>query len=150
MLRASIDTHEQSVNLDAVMSGNVDSDKQQKEVQGSKDLDNALAEGHAENGEGTHAGPTLIEHAAELVAFATSTVNGTEAEIAAARTALTDAAGAAAMVDAAGVASNFQRMVRIADSTGIELGEAEVAATSAEVRHELDIEQFRSNDKRYF
>ena len=46
-----------------------------------------------------------------------------------------------AMVDAAGVASNFERMVRIADATGIPL-DARMAARSQEVRDELHLERF--------
>ena len=45
------------------------------------------------------------------------------------------------MVDAAGVASNFERMVRIADSTGIPLGDG-LETFSAEVRAELNLERF--------
>ena len=45
-----------------------------------------------------------------------------------------------ALVDAAGVASNFERMVRIADSTGIPLDER-MAALSQAVRDELQLER---------
>jgi hypothetical protein len=45
------------------------------------------------------------------------------------------------MVDAAGVASNFERMVRIADATGIQL-DARMAAVSQEVRDTLQLERF--------
>jgi hypothetical protein len=48
--------------------------------------------------------------------------------------------GPAAMVDALGVASNFERMVRIADATGIELG-AYLEGATAEVREVLRIER---------
>ena len=47
----------------------------------------------------------------------------------------------AAMVDAAGVASNFERMVRIADATGIPL-DARMEALSHEVRDTLHLERF--------
>ena len=50
--------------------------------------------------------------------------------------------GEEAMVDAAGVASNFQRMVRIADSTGIPLGDY-LEERSAEVREQLDLGRFQ-------
>ena len=46
-----------------------------------------------------------------------------------------------AMVDAAGVASNFERMVRIADSTGIPLDER-MEVLSREVRDALQLERF--------
>jgi hypothetical protein len=45
------------------------------------------------------------------------------------------------MVDAAGVVSNFERMVRIADATGIQLDER-MAALSQEVRDALQLERF--------
>ena len=75
----------------------------------------------------------------ELVAFAEAIVRGDEA-LAATRAAVIAALGPAAMVDAAGVASNFERMVRIADSTGIELG-AFLEEASAEVRGALGLER---------
>jgi hypothetical protein len=54
-----------------------------------------------------------------------------------------EAMGAEAVVDAAGVASNFERMVRIADATGIDLDER-MAKASQDVREALDLEQFRA------
>jgi hypothetical protein len=44
------------------------------------------------------------------------------------------------MIDAAGVASNFERMVRIADATGIELGDW-FEQRSAGVRAVLELER---------
>jgi len=78
-----------------------------------------------------------------LVAFAEAIVSSDEAAIASARDALVDELGVAAMVDAAGVASNFQRMVRIADSTGITLGGFETI--TEDIRGELDINRFASH-----
>ena len=63
-----------------------------------------------------------MAHGAELVAFAEAIVTGAQT-LAQSRAAGVEALGPEAMVDAAGVASNFERMVRIADSTGIELGD---------------------------
>ena len=51
--------------------------------------------------------------------------------------------GEAAMIDAAGVIANFQRMVRIADCTGIEL-DAPVFALTADLRDELGINAYLS------
>jgi hypothetical protein len=51
--------------------------------------------------------------------------------------------GPEAMVDAAGVASNFERMVRIADATGIPLDER-MAKASKDVREALELERFRA------
>ena len=45
------------------------------------------------------------------------------------------------MVDAAGVASNFERMVRIADATGIQL-DKRMEVLSQEVREALHLERF--------
>ena len=60
--------------------------------------------------------------------------------LAQARADVTAALGPAAMVDAAGVASNFERMVRIADATGIELGD-QLEQFSADVRATLGLER---------
>ena len=54
------------------------------------------------------------------------------------RATVVEALGPAAMVDAAGVASNFERMVRIAGSTGIELGDR-LERGSADARAELGL-----------
>lgn len=108
MLRASSETHAQSINLEAVMDG-----------------------GNA--GE--------IEHGAELAAFAEAVVSTEKADIARARNALVACAGDEVMIDAAGIASNFQRMVRIADSTGIALGDFEQPTST--IRESLGINEFR-------
>ncbi len=57
------------------------------------------------------------------------------------RTTMEQTMGPDAMVDAAGVASNFMRMVRIADSTGIPLDERMLTLTQ-DVREELQLERF--------
>jgi hypothetical protein len=57
------------------------------------------------------------------------------------RVALQEALGLEGFVDAVAVASNFQRMVRIADSTGIPL-DAPVEAFSEDIREELDLSRF--------
>jgi hypothetical protein len=51
--------------------------------------------------------------------------------------------GPEALVDAAAVASNFMRMVRIADSTGISL-DAPMEVLSQDLRAELGIDRFGS------
>ena len=50
--------------------------------------------------------------------------------------------GVAAMVDAAAVASNFERMVRIADGTGIPLGDR-LESLARPVVDELQLERLR-------
>lgn len=84
-----------------------------------------------------------VEHSAELVAFSEAAVVGTDEQMAEARENLVAVMGEAAMVDAAGVTSNFQRMVRIADSTGIVLGDR-MEDFSEEVRSELGLERLRA------
>lgn len=107
MLRASSHHNDDSVDLAAVMNGDIDSG---------------------------------IAHGALLVAFAEAVVSRDQPAIAAARSALVAAAGVGVMVDAAGVISNFQRMVRIADATGIGLGGFD--APTADLRADLGIEAF--------
>ena len=75
----------------------------------------------------------------ELLAFAADMVRHAET-LARSRAAVMQALSPAAMVDAAGVASNFERMVRIADATGIELG-ASLKERSADVRTVLNLER---------
>ena len=109
MLRASSETHQQSINLDAIMDGSDVGD---------------------------------IEHGTELSAFAEAIVSRDRIQIASTRDALVACAGDKAMVDAAGVASNFQRMVRIADATGITLGDFEQPTSS--IRESLGINEFKT------
>ena len=59
----------------------------------------------------------------QLTEFAEAVVVGDAERIAAARGSVATELGDAAMVDAAAVIANFQRMVRIADSSGIPLDE---------------------------
>ena len=80
-----------------------------------------------------------MQHGRELVAFAEAIVRGEET-LARTRAAVIAALGPAAMVDAVGVASNFERMVRIADATGIELGGL-LEQASADVRDALGLER---------
>ncbi len=78
-----------------------------------------------------------------LVPFAEAIVEGTPEAIAAARERLRAALGAAAVVDAAAVAANFERMVRIADGTGIAL-DAPLAMMSVDLREELGVDWYGS------
>ena len=63
--------------------------------------------------------------------------------IARTRQAVTDVLGHGATVDAAAVIANFQRMVRIADSTGIPLDEPVVMMTQ-NVRNELGLNEYHA------
>lgn len=111
MLRVSSQKNAESVNLDAVMTGDDAGD---------------------------------VEHGGQLTALAEAIVSRDADRIRAARDELVSCAGAAVMVDAVGVASNFQRMVRIADSTGIVLGDFEQA--TADIRADLGINEFARAD----
>ena len=84
-----------------------------------------------------------VRGSAELTAFAEATVGGDPDAIATARAAVRTALGDEATVDAAAVIGNFQRMVRIADGTGIPLDKP-VAMLSADLREDLGIDHFDS------
>ena len=112
MLRASSESHEEVVDLNALMQGDVDSG---------------------------------ITFGAELVAFAEAIVSRDSSAIEKARNQLLATASVIQMIEAAGVASNFQRMVRIANATGIGLGRAE--QPTADLRASLGIDRFRHHDR---
>ncbi len=78
-----------------------------------------------------------------LLGFATAVVGRDEAELTRARDALRAEMGDSGVADAAAVASNFERMVRIADAIGIELGEWMETFTE-DVRTDLGLERLRN------
>ena len=82
-----------------------------------------------------------VEHGTLLLAFAEAMVGEDDEALTHVRHAVMEVMSPAAMVDAAGVASNFERMVRIADATGIPL-DARMRALSQEVRDALQLERF--------
>ena len=84
-----------------------------------------------------------IEHGIALMKFAEACMGKDEETLNSARDVLLAQAGPAVLVDAAGVVGNFQRMVRIADSTGIPLDERSVEAYSTVV-DALDLGRFAS------
>ena len=85
-----------------------------------------------------------IEHSVALTEFAEAAVGDDVTAMSTAREELSAVMSAAAMVDAAGVASNFLRMVRIADSTGIPL-DSPVNGMTEGMRQELGIDRFGSS-----
>ncbi len=91
--------------------------------------------------DGSRAAASGIPHAEALVAFAEAVVKMEDEGLAKARARLVDELGSAALVDAAAIASNFERMVRIADSTGIPLDQ-EVRDLTPELRESLDLNEF--------
>ncbi|MEM8766563.1 MAG: hypothetical protein AAGE43_03910 [Pseudomonadota bacterium] len=101
--------------------------------------------GEAVNLDTIVAGSTVdsgLPGSAELIRFTDATLTD-PADLPAAREALAAALGEAALVDAAGVVGNFQRMVRIADSTGIPV-DGRMAQMSEEVRDQLGLERLAS------
>ena len=82
---------------------------------------------------------------AELLNFAEAALGDDADEIARARQAVRAAMGDKAVVDAAGVIANFQRMVRIADGTGIPL-DTPVAMATDRIRSDLGINEYGSAD----
>ena len=84
-----------------------------------------------------------IPQGALLAAFAEAVVGDDGDVLANARSALTDALGTDALVDASAVASMFNAIDRIADSTGIPIDEDRLAPT-AEFRESLGITAFPS------
>lgn len=90
-------------------------------------------------GAGTDSGVTA---GAELLGFAES-VLGNGADLEERRRAIQAALGDDALVDAAAVVANFERMVRIADGTGIPLDKP-IAVLSADLRDALNLDTFGS------
>ena len=84
-----------------------------------------------------------IEFGLELMRFAEAVATGSADALQSARRDLLEAAGPAVLVDAAGVAANFQRMVRIADATGIPVDDM-TTDLGQNVRRELGIARFAS------
>lgn len=85
-----------------------------------------------------------VTHGEILLAFADAMVGNDDAALADARHVVAQALGLEGMVDAAGVASNFERMVRIADSTGIPLDDR-LALLTQDVRDELQLHRFATS-----
>jgi hypothetical protein len=76
-----------------------------------------------------------------LIGLAEAVVGGDDDAIACARRDLIDRLGPEALVDACGVIGNFERMVRIAESTGIPL-DPPMAAITEDLRIQLGIDEF--------
>ena len=81
-----------------------------------------------------------VECGAELLELCEALVGGDAGAITKTSTNVIKSMGSEALVDAVGVYSNFERMVRIADATGVELGET-LAELSADIRSELRVER---------
>lgn len=86
-----------------------------------------------------------VPHSEVLLRFVDTFLGKDADAFAAARNSLAVAMGAAAMVDAAGVASNFQRMDRIADGIGIPSDDP-MALMQQEFVDQLGLQEFASAD----
>jgi DNA-binding phage protein len=91
--------------------------------------------------QGKEAGDGNIPHGALLVELADATFARNEEAMARLRTEVADKMGADAVVDACGVIANFQRMVRIADGTGIPLDDM-MMSMSSDIRPQLGLDEF--------
>ena len=92
---------------------------------------------------GDEAGSSFVPNGPALGAFAEALVGRDDTALARARERVRAELGPAGLVDAAAVASNFERMVRIADATGIPLDRS-VAALGADLRDTLELDRFAS------
>ena len=94
--------------------------------------------------EAAAAGESGVAHGEVLLALAEAMVRGDDETRTRARERVLSAMGPEALVDAVAVASNFERMVRIADSTGIPLDGA-LDVMSTDLRQELRLDRFGSS-----
>ncbi|NND68705.1 MAG: hypothetical protein HKN19_14045 [Halioglobus sp.] len=99
-----------------------------------QDVDLAVINGEGDGG---------VKFGAELTAFAGALASRDETALTTAREELAQVAGPEVLVDAAAVAANFQRMVRIADATGIPADDL-VQAISGDIADQLDLRRFHS------
>ena len=86
-----------------------------------------------------------VPHSEALLRFCDTFMGEDEDAFVAARAALVAEMGEAAMVDAAGIASNFQRMDRIADAIGIP-SDAPMALMQQEFVDQLGLDAYVSAD----
>ena len=84
-----------------------------------------------------------VPNSHELLQFTNACLDDDAAALAATRQALVDKMGSGALVDTVGVISNFQRMVRIADATGIPSDDA-MLVMSENLREQLGINRYVS------
>ena len=84
-----------------------------------------------------------VRGAGALVGLVEGTLSGGAIEIAKARDRVRDELGSGALVDAAAIIGNFERMVRIADGTGIPL-DAPINVATESIRADLGIDRFES------
>ena len=83
-----------------------------------------------------------VAYGAELIAYSDAVV-ARSSEVAETRDVVQKSLGEEGVVDAAAVIANFQRMVRIADGTGISI-DGPLDLLSADFRQEIGINEFSS------
>ena len=88
-----------------------------------------------------------VPHGRILLEFASAVVGNDDTYLEGIRKNLRAEMGESALVDTAAVASNFERMVRIADATGITLGDWMETFTE-EVRNDLALDRVLSQPER--
>ena len=93
--------------------------------------------------DGKAAATSGVPHADALVALAEAVVTGDDEALASSRADVIAKVGPEGFVDACAVVGNFQRMVRVADSTGIPL-DAPLELLTGDMRVELGIGAFGS------
>jgi hypothetical protein len=108
----------------------------------SSEMQGVAADPSAVTDEGARA-KSGVEHGGVLLAFAEAVVRGDDAALGQARQDVIAAVGSEGFVDAAGVVGNFQRMVRIADGTGIPL-DGPLNLMTLDVQEKLGLKAFGS------
>jgi hypothetical protein len=110
-------------------------------LRASAEIANTDVNLHQVHGEAQQA--DAVEYSQELTAFATAVASRDDEELGSCRERLLTSANAEVLVDAAAVAGNFQRMVRIADSTGIPLDVSRIDMYMPSIEA-LELRRFRS------
>ncbi len=108
-------------------------------LRASSEIEGGKADLHAVT-DGTRSG---VPDGDVLVAFTEAALALDVEALAEARARVAERMGPEALVDAAGIVANFQRMVRIADATGIPL-DAPMSLITEDLRRELGIDRYGS------
>lgn len=91
--------------------------------------------------DGSDAVDERVPHGKVLAQFGEAVLLGSESELAGAREALIAAVGGDGFVDAAAIVGHFERLVRVADATGIPLDAAAKDATT-DIREALGLNAY--------
>lgn len=96
--------------------------------------------------EGADAVDDRVPHGKIIARFGEAVLQGSDSTLEEARNALIEAVGGDGFVDAAGVVGHFERLVRVADATGIPLDAAAAEAT-VDIREDLGINSYGMADR---